>query len=220
MTTSRSLVVHLTSIVAGATFAVSVALTSAYGQMCDNAMPPRVDLAQGYAFTGTLIGARITQTTSTYDFLVDRVITNGLSQLGVPPSDLLKAGEVLHEVTSECGAVTNLQVDKRYLVSAGYLVSFQSYYTAVWLISGARVTLVRMYGDRDFDPKLAAVDTIDEAVALITTGALPETATSGDDPHSGVGDMSMPAVVAVAIAAIAAAAALGLNRKIRLASRD
>lgn len=149
----------------------------ANAQMCLPQMPDRVDLVQGYSFIGVVTAAETTDASQSYDFDIERVVANGSAEPGHEPYPQLQTGGSLHEQTATDCSVTNLQVGRRYLISAFRLETLESYYTAAWLIDGQRVELVRMYGDRTFDQRLAQVRTRDQAIELVLTGALPDTAT-------------------------------------------
>ncbi len=124
-----------------------------------------------------MTAAHTTDVSQSYDFAVERVVQNGTGRPDHGQYAPLIAGGNLHEQTATECSVTNLRVGARYLVSPFALRSFQSYYTGVWQVNGERVELVRMYGDRTFDERLAQVTTVDEAITLVTTGSLPDAAT-------------------------------------------
>lgn len=174
----------LTFLVSLLTLALFGPTAVAHAQMCQPAMPPRVDLVQGYTFIAVVTAAETTGESQSYDFEVERVIRNGTAEPGHEAYPQLQTGGELHEQTAADCSVTNLQIGRRYLISSFRLETLESYYTAAWLIDGQRVELVRMYGDRSFDQRLAEVRTLDEAIGLLLTGALPNT--SADPPLAAI----------------------------------
>jgi len=164
---------------------------------CGPGMPPRIAFARGYMFSGTLTAMRPeTQRLAEWRFSVDEAF-HGLGDIDVGPVRQTMEPGTTMTLHGLCYPPQGLKVGHRYLVSDATPLDFSSMSAVVWeFLPRDRVRLLRQYGSRNMDPRIAGPTTVAEAVRLMAppfpyvpskTCASPEVSpapTSGPVPSS------------------------------------
>jgi hypothetical protein len=146
---------------------------------CEAVMPSQVRFARGYTFVATLAAKHppVGALAPVWDFAVERVFVGADRPMTSPVHKVVRAGATTSFYVGGCYPVRGLRVGHRYIVSKADLVTFSSMSTVVWeVLRGGRVRLLRQYGSRDLDPRIAQPTTLRDAVALMAPHAdLPRT---------------------------------------------
>lgn len=164
-------------------------------------MPSEVAFARGYTFIATLTAMRGETPESrppSWDFAVERVFAGEDRPVQGPGAVAIVPGRTT-TLDGRCYPPRHLHVGQRYLISKADLGTFSSMSTVAWeLDANDRVHLVRQYGSRHLDPRIAEPTTLAEAVALMAPNAVlpPTDVASSGSP----GDEATPLLLAGAFA--------------------